>query len=97
LAFIFPLCCVVHHQIYTVHVRENLPVDSVITTVVAHDDDSSKFGNIRYGVAERGNTNMGRNLVRIDPTSGRVLLNSPLNHARHNKYVEEVIKPYRFV
>nr|XP_039267146.1 protocadherin beta-16-like [Styela clava] len=66
-------------SVYNLELRENLPAGHVITTVVARDADSGRFGKVRYFIPKAGNSVTVQNLITVEPETGAVKLLQPLD------------------
>uniref|UniRef100_A0A6Q2Y0C4 Protocadherin-16 n=1 Tax=Esox lucius TaxID=8010 RepID=A0A6Q2Y0C4_ESOLU len=56
----------------TASIRENQPVNSVVTILHAIDHDTGMYGQLRYHMADRGQGVKGREAFTVDPSSGEL-------------------------
>ncbi|KAL0994901.1 hypothetical protein UPYG_G00129030 [Umbra pygmaea] len=58
----------------TASIRENQPVNSIVTILHAIDHDTGMYGQLRYYIAERGQGSgiTGRDAFTVDPSSGEL-------------------------
>ena len=72
-------------QVYSLKLKENLPKNSLITTVHATDLDSNKFGSISYYIPKAENFQGASELISVDPSSGEVRLLQALDREKRNR------------
>ncbi|XP_032076289.1 LOW QUALITY PROTEIN: uncharacterized protein LOC116510750 [Thamnophis elegans] len=75
-------------EIYTVNLRENLPVGFLVLQLVASDKDEGSYAQIRYYFS---NIPLSANKkFRLDSTSGMIFLVQPLDFEESSEYVMTV-------
>ncbi|KAH0618151.1 hypothetical protein JD844_017137 [Phrynosoma platyrhinos] len=75
-------------EVYTVHLKENIPVGSLIFQVIASDIDAGSYGQIRYHFS-----NMPLNANKkfsLDPTNGTIILTEFLDFEESKEYTMTV-------
>lgn len=70
---------------YTVHVREDKRLGSLLTTVHANDKDSGRNGEIIYGFSDSTIAKHGRQFS-INNSSGQILLIAPMDYEKTRSY-----------
>ncbi|KAJ7997604.1 hypothetical protein DPEC_G00230730 [Dallia pectoralis] len=76
----------------TASIRENQPVNSVVTILHAIDHDTGMYGQLRYYIAERGQGAgqgsgiTGREAFTVDPTSGELRTKMTFDFEKVNSF-----------
>ncbi|XP_075131389.1 protocadherin gamma-B5-like isoform X3 [Leptodactylus fuscus] len=73
------------HEVYKISIEENIPVNTIITTVTATDRDEGVNGQIIYSFSKTSK-NMNHNIFSIDPANGEIKIEKHLDFELGKNY-----------
>ncbi|XP_043925797.1 cadherin-23-like [Protopterus annectens] len=79
---------VFQQDLYKVSVKENYPKDTVVVQLTATDADDGPYGDITYSFSKA--TDIVTHAFELDPVSGEVRLNQPLDFEETNQYEMQI-------